>query len=220
MEERTLTLLVLAGVGLVTLIVVLSVGAVRRQRARERERQRRIRQWTAHYGWNFTAQPVVDWAALLPGEDRHGVSLLVSGRYYGRVVSVAEYSYTTTSGDSRTTHDLIVTAVRLDVSYPPLAVQPRGAVSRLGRSMFGDNASATGHEAFDRRFRVRTRDPALARCLLGPALIAEHLAGRVPEWSLAGRDLLTWQSGQIGNPRQIAAVAAPLVRVAQLLGRP
>jgi hypothetical protein len=94
-----------------------------------------------------------------------------------------------------------------------------GALSRLGRSMFGDNAAATGHAAFDRQFRVQTRHPALAHSLLGPALITEHLAGRVPEWSLADRDLLTWQYGYISSPDQIVTFAAPLVRVAQLLGR-
>jgi hypothetical protein len=165
----------------------------------------------------------------LPGHSQRGVSLMVSGRYHGQLVSVAEYFYTTESesmADSQgrrstttTVHHLIVTAVRLNRSYPPLAVQPRGALSRLGRSMFGDNAAATGHAAFDRRFRVRTRHPALAHSLLGPALITEHLAGRVPEWSLAERDLLTWQSGQIKSPDQIVTFAAPLVRVAQLLGR-
>jgi hypothetical protein len=50
-------------------------------------------------------------------------------------------------------------------------------------------------------------------------LIAEHVAGRVPGWSLADRDLLTWRSGQIRSPDQIGMLAAPLVRVAQLLGR-
>jgi hypothetical protein len=59
----------------------------------------------------------------------------------------------------------------------------------------------------------------LAHSLLGPALITEHLAGRVPEWSLADRDLLTWQYGYISSPAQIVTFAAPLVRVAQLLGR-
>lgn len=116
-------------------------------------------------------------------------------------------------------HRYLVTAVRLTASYPPLAVQPRGGLSRLGRAMFGDNAAATGYDTFDRQFRVHTRDPAYARTLVGLALIAEHLAGRVPEWSLAGYDLLAWQSGHLSDPHQIPTLAARLVRVAELLGR-
>ncbi len=170
----------------------------------------------------------MDWPVpglfVLAGAGR-GISLLVSGRMHNWPVGVAEYSYTTESmADSRgsrstTTHHYLVTAVRLTASYPPLAVQPRGALSRLGRAMFGDNATATGHDPFDRQFRVHTKDPVYARAMVGPALITEHLAGRVPEWSLAGYDLLTWQSGQLSDPRHIPALAAPLVRVADLLGR-
>jgi hypothetical protein len=111
--------------------------------------------------------------------------------------------------------------VRLDEPHPPLAVRPRGALarSRLGRAVFGGNATATGHDAFDRKFRIQIEDPALTRTVFGPELIAEHLAGRAPAWSLAGQDLLTWQAGRIKVPDQIVALAARLVRVAELLGR-
>lgn len=167
---------------------------------------------------------MAEWAQRLPGGNRHGVSLLVSGWLRNRHVGVAEYSYTTESRNSdgsrdTTTYRFIAIAVRLTASYPPLAVHARGALSRLGRAMFGDNATATGHGAFDRKFRVQARDPAYARTMVGPALITEHLAGRVPEWSLAGYDLLTWQYGELSDPRQIPILAAPLVRVADLLGR-
>jgi hypothetical protein len=105
------------------------------------------------------------WQARLPSErgQRHGVTLMVSGVINRRPVSVAEYFYVTESmADSKgsrstTTHHLIVTATRLAADYPPIAVQPRHALSRLGRTMFGADATATGHNAFDRQFRVRTK---------------------------------------------------------------
>jgi hypothetical protein len=213
-------LLVPVGVGVVVLLVVAIVVSARR----ERERQERIRRWAARYGWHVAVSPVVDWANRLPGGNRRGVSLLLSGRLHDRQVGVAEYSYTTESRNSRgststTTHHFIVVVVRLAAAYPPLAVESRGAFSRLGRAMFGDKATATGHDMFDRRFRVQARDPAYAHTMVGPALITEHLAGRVPEWSLAGCDLLTCQSGMLDDPRQVPVVAAPLMRVADLLGR-
>jgi hypothetical protein len=215
--DMLIPVFVALGVAALAALVVTSVRA-------ERRRRERIRQWAARNGWTVTERPAVDWGTRLPGGNRRGVSLLVSGVVSGWPVGVAEYSYQTTSSDSdgsssTTTHRYTVTVVRLAVSYPPLAVVSRGALSRLGRAVFGDKAAATGHDAFDRQFRVQARDPALARTLLGPALIAEHLAGRVPAWSLAGRDLLTWRSGWIKEPDQIATLAAPLVRVAELLGR-
>lgn len=221
MDGLAVPLFVLAGIGVVALLVVLIVAGARR----ERERQGRIRGWAAHHGWTVTSRPVVQWASRLPGQHRRGVSLMVSGMAHGWHVGVAEYSYTTESmadshgSRSTTTHYLLVTAVRLAASYPPIAVHPRGGLSRLGRTMFGDNAAATGHDAFDRQFRVRTKDPRLSRTLLGPALITEHLAGRVPEWNLAGYDLLSWRSGHLKDPQQIPELVTPLLRVAGLLGR-
>ena len=220
MDRLAPALCVLAGVAGVSLLVVAIVVAV----MRERDRQRRIRHWAARHGWQVAVHPAVDWAAQLPGGRRGRVYLLVSAMVGGRYVGVADYAYTTESSNSdgsssRTTHRFIVTAVRLDARYPPVAVQPRGALSRFGRSLFGDNAAATGHDAFDRQFRVRTKEPGLARALLSPTLIHEHLAGRVPAWSLAGQDLLTWRSGAISDPNQIPGMTAGLIRVADLLGR-
>jgi hypothetical protein len=178
----------------------------------ERWRLERIRLWAASNGWTVTERPAVDWAARLGTGD---VDVLVSGTASGRPVGVAEFTWK--GGEDSTTY--LVVTVRLDVAYPPLGVVSRGALSRLGRKVFGDDATATGHGAFDRQFRVQTGNPALARTLLGPALIAEHLAGRIPTWSLAGQDLLTWEYGQIEDPNKIVALAAPLVRVAELLDR-
>ena len=101
----------------------------------------------------------------------------------------------------------------------PDAVHARGALSRLGRTLWGDNPAASGDETFDRQFQILTKDPDLARSLIAPALIAEHVAGRVPEWSLTGSDLLPWQPGHIDDPPRIPMLVSPLLRVAQLLGR-
>lgn len=220
-------MLVVVAVGLVfvALVVTLIVVSARRERARIA----RLRRWAVARGWTLEPRPSVEWLNRLPAHRRRGrVTLMLSGVVDGRPVSVAEYSYTTESttrgSDSRTsttttTHRLLVTAVRLPVEHPPLIVEPRGALSRLGRSVFGDNAAATGHDAFDRQFRVRARDLAVAHTLIGPALVAEHLAGRVPPWDLADQYLLTWQPGGLRDPHQVPDLAAALSRVADLLGR-
>jgi hypothetical protein len=209
----------------IVVVVVLLVVIVRRQRQRERERQAQISQWAVSHGWTVTPRPgPIEWSSRLPGSNRRGVSQILSGTVDGWPVSVAEYSYTTTSGGgpdggtTTTTHHFIVTAVRLASSYPAVAVQPRGGISRMGRAIFGDDAASTGNEDFDRQFRMKTKDPA-GGALVGPALIAEHLAGRIPPWSLAGHDLLTWQQGRLTDPSRIEPLAAALIRVANLIGR-
>jgi hypothetical protein len=202
------------------LVAVLIVVAVRRERAR----RRLIEGWALRNGWGVVRNPRVAWTARLPGGNRRGVSLLVHGTLHGRPVVVADYSYTTTTGagdsSSTTTHRFLVVAVGLPVPYPELAVVRRGPVSRLGRALFGEGATEIGVADFDRDFRVRTAHAELSRPLVGPVLVKEHLAGLLPEWSVAGHDLLTWRPGErITDPELIPAVAAPLVRVAELLGR-
>jgi hypothetical protein len=224
MDTTALLLLVLA---VIALLIVMGVVSAGRRRERERARLARIRRWAAHFHWVVETSTTAEWQARLPSGrgQRHGVTLVVSGVVNGRPVSVAEYFYVTESmadsngSRSTTTHHLIVTAIQLATGYPPIAVQPRRMLSRLGRAMFGADDTATGHKDFDRQFRVRTKRPALVRTLLGPALITEHLAGRVPPWDLAGHDLLIWQRGQLDDPRQVPGLAMPLLRVADLLGR-
>ena len=164
-------------------------------------------------------------SSRLPGRNPYGVSLMVSGTVNGRRFSVADYSHirmlpvrserTSRTGPPR---HLIVAVIRLAESYPPVAVQPHRGLSRLGRVWFGDRATATGHAEFDRRFRVLAQDPAVRR-LVGPALIVEHLAGRVPPWSIAGTELLGYQPGELRNPVQVGVAVGALSRVAELLGR-
>jgi hypothetical protein len=106
----------------------------------------------------------------LPSQ-RGRVPLLAYNWLDALIVGVADYSYTTTVRYSTgpngqalpttTTHTLLVTAVRLPYRYPAIAVVRRGALSRLGRTLFGDGASATGNAEFDRRFRIRTATPTL-----------------------------------------------------------
>jgi hypothetical protein len=160
------------------------------------------------------------------------VRLLLTGLIGERQVSVGNYVYETTSTSTSTgadgststtttthTHHLIVVVVPVHDAAPSLTLHQRGAVSRLGRRIFGDPATATGHEEFDRRFRIESMTPDAARAQFGPRLIAAQLAGEVPVWSLHNGTLLTYQQGRIKDPAMAPGFAAGLVRVANLLGR-
>jgi hypothetical protein len=222
------TLIAVGGAAFVVLIVIGIVVSVRR----ERRRREALRLWAARYGWTYLERPATDWGDRLPGRNRRGVSLVLSGVVDEYPVSVADYEYTETStsttrnadgssssSTSSRTHHFIVIVVRLPRPAPALAVQPRGGLSKLGRTVFGDRASALGYEPFDRAFKVVTKDPGAARHLIGPVLAGEHVAGRVPAWSVRGVELLTYERGRLGDPARIPALAAPAVRVARLLGR-
>jgi hypothetical protein len=222
-------LIVIAVAIVVVLIVIAAVVSARR----ERERREALRQWAARHRWTYEERPAAPgWTSRLPGRDRRGVSLMLTGVVGGYPVGVAEYSYTDTStsttrsadgssstSTSSTTYHYVVVVVRLPRAGPSVEVQPRHALSKLGRAVFGDRATALGHEPFDRAFRVGAKDPRAVRQLIGPALVEEHVAGRVPAWSLDGADLLTYRNGRLDGSEGVADRAAPLVWVATLLGR-
>jgi hypothetical protein len=154
------------------------------------------------------------------------VRLALVGPYEGHQASVAEYQYTTTSttgsgtsaSTSSTTYRYLV-VVHLEAPGATIAVQRRGGLSKLGRSIFGDRPTALGDERFDSQWRVNAPDPARVRRYIGPALAQEHIAGRVPHWSLQGTEPITYDRGRLDDLARIPALVDPLIRVARLLGR-
>ena len=210
---------VLAAVVVGGLLAVLIVVTVRQARRREQM----FRQWATRAGWTLTERPQTGWYRFLPGGNRYGVSRALSGTVRGRPVTVAEYTHRERrvigETSSISTHRYVVVVVRLGRPYPLIAVDSRGAFSKLGRKLFGDGQAATGNDEFDRRFRIATKEPAIARQVVGPQLIAAHLAGTVPAWTVSGLELLTYREGTIDRPDRIPVLAEPTLRIADLLGR-
>jgi hypothetical protein len=147
----------------------------------------------------------------------------------GRPVTVAEYTVTdtqtssgpdgmggTTTSTATSTHHYTVTVATLARPMPPTAVEPRGAMSRLARTVLGPGKSATGNPGFDRAFRIRTSEPAAVRRWCTPQLIEAHLGGQIPAWSAYGTELLTYQSGRL-DPPAIPEQISPVVYLAALL---
>ena len=221
---------VLIGVGCAALVVLIVVGIVVSVR-RERRRRAALQHWAWQHGWTYTDKPRVEWARRLPGTRSRGVTLMLSGVVDGYPVSVADYYYqteststtssaggTTSTSTSTSTHYLTVVVVRLGRPGPTVAVAPRHGLSKLGRAVFGEGKTALGYQEFDKAFKVSTKDPVAGRQLIGPRLAAEHLAGRVPAWSLHGADLMSWRPGRLKDPAQVVELARPVVQVARLLG--
>ncbi|WP_433193162.1 hypothetical protein ACQP1G_31105 [Nocardia sp. CA-107356] len=213
--------------GPIALVVVLLAVLIPLSIRAERARRAGLWQWATQHGWTFAESSRPPWMSRLPGHRRQRLGVTLTGQIGGRWVTVADYSYettsTSTSGDSTHTtphtHRFIAVVVLLDRPLPAASVRSRGAISKLGRSLFGDKPTATGYEFFDSRFRITAADPDYARWLVGKPLRDAHLAGAVPDWSLAGQELLMYTPGQLRDPRAIPALAGPLNQVADLLGR-
>lgn len=214
---------VLAVLAVLAVVIVVSLAADRKYRAT-------VSAWAAAQGWRYREGGGGPWAARLPAGNARKVRLQVEG-FRGHPVTVAHYQYDTTSTSSgtdanghhttsttTTTHHLAVFVVHLPFGYPPIAVERRGLGSRIARGVGYRDGLATGVEEFDRRFRVRAHDPALVPALITPALVRAHLDGVVPEWSLAGADLMSTAEGRI-KVESVFRHLDPLLRVAALLVR-
>ncbi|MGI5245900.1 hypothetical protein [Dactylosporangium sp. CA-139066] len=205
--------------------LVLAIVAAVLGHRKERRRVEALQYWAVRNRWQYQPRPDVDWWQRMPGRNKRGVEFALSGTVGGRAVAVAEYTYTTTSttgvGDSASTttstHHYVLYVVRLRRSWPSIAVQYRGAMSRFGRALFGDRATAIGYEPFDSAYRISADQPEAARAVFGRELVAEHVAGRLPEWSLYGDQLLTYETGRIADPDAIPGRLGSLVRVADLI---
>ncbi|HET8684688.1 MAG TPA: hypothetical protein VFM54_22880 [Micromonosporaceae bacterium] len=212
-----------AGVALVASLIAEVAGGTRR----DQDRRERIQQWAVENSWAYTPSPQVGWGSRLPGRNRDGVSWVLSGTVQDYPVSIADYTYTEVIGDTiggvaaaMYPRHLLVVVVRLGEPCPAVAVEPLAGMAAIGRALFGDRGEAVGDERFDQRFRIVTKaDRSHARQLVGPALVAEHVAGTVPAWSLKDGELLAYREEELDDPEQIPTLAAPLTRVAGMLGR-
>jgi hypothetical protein len=198
-------------IGLLLLVIVLAV--------RERARQALLERWASSNGWSSRSRRLdpslptvtVDWIDRLPGRSPWGVSLLLSGTLSGRAVSVAEYANRETGGGDGTTlemHRFIVVVVNLHTPLPDMEVRPRA------RRRFGRGTQSA--ETFDQRFRV-LGDAVATEQVIPPALLAEHVAGTVPPWSVHHTELMTYTRGRLRDPERIPDFVAPLLRVADHL---
>jgi hypothetical protein len=185
----------------------------------ERHRRRaQLREWARANAWTLVAKPVVDWGARLPGGDKHGVTLALSGAVDGRRTSIGEYSFdeavTTAAGTTTVTHEYVVLVLHLDRPSGYLGVLPCEVLDRWGRTLLGVGAPI-GDEDFDDRHRV-VGDPARAAYTVPAELVAAHVAGLVPPWTLYGTELVTWLPGRI-DLAHLGEQVGPLHLVAGLL---
>jgi hypothetical protein len=223
------SVVIAGGLGCLAVVVVLVIVLAVVGHRRERERKERLQYWAVRNHWQYQPHPRVEWWRRMPGRNRRGVSLALMGVLGGRPVAVAEYSYTTTSttnnsdgstSSSSTTHHYVLYVVRLREPWPAVAVHRRGAMSRFGRTLFGDRATALGYEPFDSAYRISAERPETVRQVFGRDLVAEHVAGRLPEWSLHGDELMSTEAGRIAEPERIPGRFGALVRIADLIETP
>src|SRR5262245_43174732 len=93
---EVVTGIVAFGAAVVALLILLIVVGHRREKARRLA----LEQWALGREWQVVRHPQVDWGRRMPGHNKRGVALGVFGMLHGRPVAIAEYAYTTTTGNA------------------------------------------------------------------------------------------------------------------------
>ena len=203
---NALPLLVFGG-GLV-LVIVVGVFAYQA----DKKRRALLQSFALSNGWTYLARDDswcgrFDGSPFGQGESRTARNIL-SGAYEGAPMVAFDYSYETSSTDSKgnrttTTHRFAICALQLKAALPQLDLTPESALTRLaGHLGFADVELES--EDFNRYYRVSARDPKFAYDVLNPRTMEALLARPALHMRLSGVDAVCWESGRL-EPAELVA---------------
>jgi hypothetical protein len=201
-----LAVLVVALVGVIILVLVLVNLAAKKRREALAAKAVRM-------GLRFAAE-VPGFAESLPplrlfergGTRTRRARNLLTGRYSGSEVTLADYSYTVSSGSSSTTHRQTVCIVTCPgAAFPPSFLRREIAVlDALGQAFGGQDIDFEGDTEFSRAFVLQGRDAEATRRLFSAAVRLHVLRwkGRRVELEVKG-DTLMLHHGALVEPDEL-----------------
>lgn len=187
----------------------------------ERKRRERMMQFALMRGWQYVGEDptLADrWAGEPFGKgDRRRARNVLSGQEAGRPFTAFDYSYETHSTSSKgqrttTTHRFGVCVVPLPAALGRVEVLPEDALTRVAGAVGLMPDLDLESEDFNRRFRVRARDPKLASDVLTPRTMHYLLAADPEAFRIEGAELLSWHRGRL-DPAEVVRTCAVLDRV-------
>lgn len=181
-------------------LVIVVVAAARRRTA---ARQQSMAGYAAHREWEYRpADPaLVGRFAQAPFGRGSGrtASNVILGTHDGRPFTAFDYRYTTSNGDSNTTHTYSVLALHLGLHAPAVAVGPANAMSRLWDKLAKSDVSV-GDPAFDHAFVVKSPLPEFARDVLHPGIIEVLWHHPTLTWRFEADSMIVFRSGEHSPP--------------------
>ena len=178
----------------------------------ERRHRQALATLAAERGWDYSSSDD-SWADAFGGApfgtgSRRQADNVLQGRVDGREMVAFDYRYETYSTDgngSRHTrvHRYAVCAVLLPAPVPTLELRPETVLTRLGGALGLPDVDLES-EAFNRRYRVTSREPRFAYDVLHPRTMELLLTGEPRNLRLSGRDAVTWAAGR-QTPAQVLA---------------
>jgi hypothetical protein len=199
------------------LVLVLAVGIYSYQA--DKKRRALLQAYAQSNGWTYLARDD-SWCSRFEGTpfgqgDSRKASNILTGSYDGLPMVAFDYSYETSTTDSKghrskTTHRYAVCALQLPAWLPELELSPESALTRLaGHLGFGDVELES--EDFNRHYRVSARNPKFAYDVLHPRTMQTLLGRPALHMRLSGADAVCWENGRLEPAELVARLSTLLV---------
>ena len=188
----------------------------------DKKRRAMLQAYAQSSGWTYVARDD-SWCGRFEGSpfgqgDSRKATNILSGQYDGAPMVAFDYSYETSSTDSKghrskTTHRYAICAVQLPAWLPELELSPESALTRLaGHLGLGDVELES--EDFNRHYRVSARNPKFAYDVLHPRTMAALLGRPALHMRLSGVDAVCWESGRLAPPELLERLSTLQLLVA------
>lgn len=172
----------------------------------DKRRREQLMAFCRSKGWSFVPEDptLVDrWTGTPFGQgERRRARQVVTGTDRARAMVAFDYSYVTSSSDSRgqraeTTHRFAVVALALPTWLPRLQLTPENLLTRATAAIGIDPDIELESEDFNRRYRVSARQPKFASDVLTPRTMQALLAKPAKAMRIDGNVLIGWESGEL-----------------------
>ena len=172
---------------------------------RDKKRRAALQAYAASNGWTYTAADL-SWCLRFAGTpfgtgDNLKARNILQGTWNGLPMVAFDYSYETHSTSSKggrttTVHPFAVCAVQLRAPLPMLQLTPESMLTRVADALGAQDIELES-EDFNRRYRVKARDPKFAYDVLNPRTMQALLGVPAENLRLLDLDAVTWASGKL-----------------------
>lgn len=195
----------------IALMIVLGVLAYQK----DKKRRAALQAFALSNGWTYTAGDN-RWCDRFTGSpfgtgDNRAVRNVLQGQHSGAPMVAFDYSYETHSTDSKgnrttTTHRYAVCALQLPAPLPLLELSPESVLTRIAGAL-GVQDIELESEDFNRRYRVKARDPKFAYDVLNPRTMQALLGRPAEHLRLLDVDAVCWASGRLAPVELLARLS-------------
>lgn len=204
MNSATIPFLIFVAVALIAAIIMVASWKKAKQRAAE------LRSLADTLGFNYVGNDSSRTGqvntALFRRGGRRRFRNVMNGTYGSHQVSIFDYSYTVTGGESSSTYTQTVAAIVQDRQLPWFELRPEGFLDRIAQALVQRDIDFETHPEFSKRYVLRGQDETAIRAMFTPALLSffEMLPSE-RKWHMEASDftLLVYRTNLTVAPSEI-----------------